>query len=47
MLNRIISIRKQYVKPFNCVQTINSNTWNYLIECKQMIDDEVFLISLA
>ena len=24
------------MKPFNCVQTINSDTWNLLTVCKQM-----------
>ena len=31
ILKRIISIRQQYLKPFNCVQTTNCNTWFGLV----------------
>ena len=28
---QMIIIKEQCLKPFNCVQTIKSNTWNHLI----------------
>ena len=33
--NIINSIKFQYLKPFNCVQTINRNTGSHLTKCKQ------------
>ena len=46
MLNRIISVKYQYLKLFNCVQTnyqylkelfvLDRNAWNYFTECKQL-----------
>ena len=43
MVNRIISIRYQYLKSFNCVQikqlVLDINTWNHLTVCKQMSYD--------
>ena len=47
-LKRIIGVREEYFKPFECVQTndwyqiellgLESNTWNQLTVSKQMID---------
>ena len=36
ILNGIISVKYQFLKPFNCVQTINSKTWKHITVCKQM-----------
>ena len=35
-LNWTISITSQYLKPFNCTQTVSCNTWNYLTVFKQI-----------
>ena len=38
MLIRIINFKLQYLKPFNHVQTINSNASNHLTVYKEMND---------
>ena len=40
MLNWIVSVTKQYLKPFNCLEikllVFDRNTWNYLTVCQQI-----------
>ena len=41
--NRIISVKYEYLKPFNCMHlklfVLDNNNWNYLTVCKQISSD--------